>query len=334
MPNAPAGFHRPARVVPVPAAGAAENRRQSPGVVTSPPMCRIVRLTCRDPAAERRRPRWPTSGWVAESSRVDRYVRPWERSTNFPAAATTSASRIDFPVRYDAAFWPKDRLPGVANDVNANRRPDINVGNVNVGNSVDYSKDQQAWVNNRHVTGNAVRERGQPVRRYASGRVPQGCRRRIPLLRGVANRGPYYGWRATNYAYLGASALPLGPILSRSTTPTEPVATSTTKTTSTCEWPAGRHAGAICQQIQAAVAAAPATVSDPDWLPLGAFAFTREGVDDSQAMIELAVNKQGVIAGTYYNEATGVSRPLKGTVDRKTQRGDRLCRRPEPGNRI
>ena len=37
-------------------------------------------------------------------------------------------------------------------------------------------------------------------------------------------------------------------------------------------------------------------------------------------MIELAISKQGVVAGTYYNEATGTSRPLKGTLDSKSQR--------------
>lgn len=37
-------------------------------------------------------------------------------------------------------------------------------------------------------------------------------------------------------------------------------------------------------------------------------------------MIELTVDKQDVIAGTYYNEATGVSRSLRGTLDRNTQR--------------
>ena len=47
---------------------------------------------------------------------------------------------------------------------------------------------------------------------------------------------------------------------------------------------------------------------------------TREGVDDSQAMLELAVNKQGVLAGTYYNEATEVSRSLKGMLDQTSQR--------------
>ena len=37
-------------------------------------------------------------------------------------------------------------------------------------------------------------------------------------------------------------------------------------------------------------------------------------------MIELAVKKQGVLAGTYYNEATGISRPLKGMLDQESQR--------------
>ena len=36
--------------------------------------------------------------------------------------------------------------------------------------------------------------------------------------------------------------------------------------------------------------------------------------------MQLAVNKQGVIAGTYYNEASQVSRPIQGTVDVNTQR--------------
>jgi hypothetical protein len=55
-------------------------------------------------------------------------------------------------------------------------------------------------------------------------------------------------------------------------------------------------------------------------MPLGVFAFAREGVADTQAMIELAVSKSGVLAGTYYNETTEVSRPLRGTIDPKSQR--------------
>jgi hypothetical protein len=36
--------------------------------------------------------------------------------------------------------------------------------------------------------------------------------------------------------------------------------------------------------------------------------------------MQLAVNKQGVLAGTFYNEDSGASRPLQGTVDPKSQR--------------
>jgi len=78
------------------------------------------------------------------------------------------------------------------------------------------------------------------------------------------------------------------------------------------------------QQSQALAAAAPPAEQlngqQQDWLPLGVFALTSEDTGDSQAVVQLAVNKQGVIAGTYYNEANQVSRPIQGTVDVKTQR--------------
>ena len=78
------------------------------------------------------------------------------------------------------------------------------------------------------------------------------------------------------------------------------------------------------QQAQALAAAAPpadqVNAQQQDWLPLGVFALTSEDTGDSQTVLQLAVNKQGVIAGTYYNEANQVSRPIQGTADVKTQR--------------
>jgi hypothetical protein len=55
-------------------------------------------------------------------------------------------------------------------------------------------------------------------------------------------------------------------------------------------------------------------------MSLGVIAFTQDDVDDSQVMIEIAVNQHPVLAGTYYNQATDVSRPLKGTIDQEIQR--------------
>ena len=88
----------------------------------------------------------------------------------------------------------------------------------------------------------------------------------------------------------------------------------------------GQASGTPAEYAQEAfefVAAAPEPAAAPaeaDWLPLGVFAFTQENVDDSQTMLEIAVNKDGVLAGTYYNEATEVSRPLKDTIDKTSQR--------------
>jgi hypothetical protein len=67
---------------------------------------------------------------------------------------------------------------------------------------------------------------------------------------------------------------------------------------------------------------APATkdTAAKDWLPLGVFSLSEGDTSESNMMIQLAVNKQGVIQGTYYNTSTDVKRPIKGMVDKKSQR--------------
>ena len=47
---------------------------------------------------------------------------------------------------------------------------------------------------------------------------------------------------------------------------------------------------------------------------------TSEDTPDASAVLQLAANKQAVIAGTYYNEDTQASRPVQGMVDAKSQR--------------
>lgn len=63
--------------------------------------------------------------------------------------------------------------------------------------------------------------------------------------------------------------------------------------------------------------------ADPEtieWMPLGVFAISAEEATDTGLLIQLAVSKEGIIAGTFYNETTNTSRPIEGTVDRETQR--------------
>ena len=230
----------------------------------------------------------------------------------------------------------KDRLPNAGNAdrpaINKNdvtklgdrtdNTTNINVGNVNVGNSVDYSKNQKAWVDNHHTTGNQVRLNSgdRYAGAYTNGAYRRGVVGGYPYNNSWNNRGAYYGWQPATYAAVGVF---MGAAWAN--TPPQYYAYGSGGNVyyeNNVVYVNDQSVGTPEQyaaQSKALVAAAPAQVDDTEWLPLGTFAFTREGVDDSQAMIELAINKQGVLAGTFYNEATQVSRSLKGTLDKKTQ---------------
>lgn len=78
------------------------------------------------------------------------------------------------------------------------------------------------------------------------------------------------------------------------------------------------------QYYDQAVAIAESVPADPpadvEWMPLGVFAIAEQGGVDNGMLIQLAVTKEGVIAGTFYNDATSDGRPLEGMVDRESQR--------------
>lgn len=59
---------------------------------------------------------------------------------------------------------------------------------------------------------------------------------------------------------------------------------------------------------------------EAEWLPLGVFALTQPDTETSDRVLQLAVSKEGVIAGTVYNETSDSTHPVEGTVDKKTQR--------------
>lgn len=71
---------------------------------------------------------------------------------------------------------------------------------------------------------------------------------------------------------------------------------------------------------QSAPALAPEQEAETDWLPLGVFAMVPAGEEDSNLLMQLAVTKDGVIGGTFYNEATDETFPIEGMVDKETQR--------------
>ncbi len=63
------------------------------------------------------------------------------------------------------------------------------------------------------------------------------------------------------------------------------------------------------------------SIGEEDWLPIGVFAL---GANANQAtysnlFVQLAINRQGDIAGTYYNASTDMDYPIEGGVDPQTQ---------------
>ena len=78
------------------------------------------------------------------------------------------------------------------------------------------------------------------------------------------------------------------------------------------------------QQAQEIAAAVPADINpdEVDWMPLGVFALTqKEGsAEDSTLFLQLAISKEGIIAGTFQNTATSDSFEVEGTIDQKSQR--------------
>jgi len=59
---------------------------------------------------------------------------------------------------------------------------------------------------------------------------------------------------------------------------------------------------------------------DEKWQSLGVFAMVQGEETTSYNIFQLAINKDGVMRGNYYNALTDSAEPLAGSVDRKTQR--------------
>jgi hypothetical protein len=78
------------------------------------------------------------------------------------------------------------------------------------------------------------------------------------------------------------------------------------------------------QQAAGIVESAPET--DPEkseWLPLGVFALTQDGQKsgpEPTMFLQLAISKQGIIAGTLHNAATDSTQTVEGMADKASQR--------------
>lgn len=57
-----------------------------------------------------------------------------------------------------------------------------------------------------------------------------------------------------------------------------------------------------------------------DWKPFGVFSLVQQGQSDSTTLFQIAVNKDGVLRGNYYNTLTDETKPINGAIDKKTMR--------------
>jgi hypothetical protein len=78
------------------------------------------------------------------------------------------------------------------------------------------------------------------------------------------------------------------------------------------------------QQAESIVASAPEVAPEKaEWLPLGVFALTQDGQKtgpDPSLFLQMAISKEGVIAGTLHDSATNSTKTIEGLADKQSQR--------------
>ena len=61
-------------------------------------------------------------------------------------------------------------------------------------------------------------------------------------------------------------------------------------------------------------------VNDAEWLSLGVYSLAPRGQKDDQHLMQIAVSKEGVLRGSYYDVVTDEAQTLQGAVDKTTRR--------------
>ncbi len=87
----------------------------------------------------------------------------------------------------------------------------------------------------------------------------------------------------------------------------------------------GQNAGTEAQYSQQAADIADTGAADQapptdTWLPLGVFAMVRNEQQHPHLIVQLAINSQGTLRGNFTDEISDQALPVKGAVDKATQR--------------
>lgn len=123
-----------------------------------------------------------------------------------------------------------------------------------------------------------------------------------------------YAWQATHpyadawaVATAGAVAAWLGASAATTSDSSGGTASTTEAATESSPQPTDAAASSLAAQASG------------DWLPLGVFALVH-GNSEPNTILQLAINKQGAIGGTYYDLVADSGQSAQGTLDSKTQR--------------
>ncbi len=88
----------------------------------------------------------------------------------------------------------------------------------------------------------------------------------------------------------------------------------------------GQNLGTADEYYQQVQTQATAGTTEPDagdtaeWMPLGVFAMSHDQQTKANLILQLAINKDGILRGNYTATLTNDTKPVKGTLDKKTQR--------------
>ena len=76
----------------------------------------------------------------------------------------------------------------------------------------------------------------------------------------------------------------------------------------------------LAAATQLAASGANAASGSADFLPLGVFALAPQNQKEAAALLQIAVSKDGMIRGSYYDLLTDQGHTIQGAIDKKTQR--------------
>jgi len=312
----------------------------------------------------------PSGGQLGNFLGLDRPLTPSRPNRPSTLPGDLNAERPNRPQRPTTLPGVQGR-PGLANRPRPNdrlpidRRPSINIGDINLGNNTVIS-NRPSWVNidNNRLTaidrrwqnriGNATtlpallpdrldhfHDWGDQVRdRWYGNRYPGYFRPNWWANHRFHCSGWHYFYAYSYYPYTYWWSTPTyvdvtgwfnwnAPPISSQTPVYYDYGSGGNVTYQDNRVSIGGEPIASAEEF-AESAAALATVSEPktqeaaeqaEWLPLGTFALTTDPDDvDPNRIVQLAVNKDGIVSGTLYNKVTDQTQAIQGRVDKETQR--------------